>query len=66
MGEKNRETLKLRFDKRLRLDFHWASITSDARLLAFRELDGALVLTGMEPTYLQSPVVEIDSHVSWI
>ena len=33
MGEKTRETLKLQFDKRLRLEFHEARITSDAGLL---------------------------------
>ncbi len=32
MGEKTRETLKLQFDKRLRLEFHGARITSDAGL----------------------------------
>jgi len=32
MGEKIREALKLRFDKRLRLEFHGAKITSDAGL----------------------------------
>jgi len=53
MGEKTRETLKLRFDKRLRLEFHGARITSDAGLLAFRELDGVLGLMEMAPTYLQ-------------
>jgi len=31
MGEKIKETLKLQFDKRLRLEFHGARITSDAR-----------------------------------
>ena len=40
MGEQTRETLKLQFDKRLRLEFHGARITSDAGLLACRELDG--------------------------
>ncbi|MFC1902487.1 IS1380 family transposase [Chloroflexota bacterium] len=53
MGEKTRETLKLQFDKRLRLEFHGARITSDAGLLACRELDGVLGLMEMAPSYLQ-------------
>ncbi|MBA7649086.1 hypothetical protein ES703_56880 [subsurface metagenome] len=32
MGEKTRETLKLQFDKRFKLEFHGARITSDAGL----------------------------------
>jgi len=53
MCEKTRGTLKLQFDKRLRLEFHGARITSDAGLLAFRELGGVLGLMEMAPTYLQ-------------
>jgi len=53
MGEKTQEALKLKFDKRLRLEFHGARLTSDAGLLACRELDGALGLTEVAPTYLQ-------------
>ena len=53
MGEKTKEGLRVQFDKRLRLEFHGARITSDAGLLACRELDGALKLTEVASTYLQ-------------
>ena len=53
MGEKNKEALKLQFDKRLRLEFHGAGITSDAGLLIIRELDEALGLTEKAPNHLR-------------
>ena len=53
MGESTNPRAKLRFDRRIRLEFHGATITSDAGLLACRELDDALGLTETASECLQ-------------
>jgi hypothetical protein len=51
-GEAKEPPLRSTFDRRIKLEFHGARITSDGDLLAYRELDDALGLTDTAITRL--------------
>ena len=53
MGDGDKTPLRLQFNPKVRLEFHGATITSDAGLLPIRELDDALGLTHIDADYIQ-------------
>ena len=55
MGDRRKQALRVQFNGKLKLEFHGAKITSDAGLLAFRELDQTFRLMETGSTVLCDP-----------
>ena len=53
MGEARKDALRVNFDRKLKLEFHGVKVTSDAGLLAYRELDDVFGLTSLVPCELR-------------
>lgn len=55
MGETRREALRVGIDSQIKLEFHGASVTSDAGLVASSELDEAPGLTALADDLIRDP-----------
>jgi len=47
MGERRKDALRVKFDRKLKIELHGTKVTSNAGLLAYRELHEALGSTTM-------------------
>ena len=55
MGEARKDALRVDFDSQIKLEFQGAAVTSDAGLVAYRELDEVLRLTAMADDLFRDP-----------
>ena len=62
MGEARKDALRVGFDSTIKLEFHGARVSSDARLFPFRDLDEAVQLTESSAAELIENLMNTDSQ----
>ena len=65
MGESSKPPLEMRFDRRVHLECHGPTVTSDAGLLACRESDDVLGLTEIATAVCKRAGEVATSNTSW-
>ena len=64
MGESQNDLLRVEFDRHIKLEFRGSTVTSDAGLLAYRELDDALGLSSTAVSRLHDTRTGLNTHHS--
>ena len=62
MGEADKDVLRVGFDRVVKLAFHGATVSSDAGLFPYRELDEAAGLTESRPPTWPDVTIENGTH----
>ncbi len=65
MGETKQGSLRVDFDRRLKLEFHGSDISSDGGHFPYRELDHALELTELAERFCRRRGAARTPDISW-